>query len=93
MSRTSSVPFSLASIPSTRRLRVLKTHIVIHILIFSTAIVLLMLLISHTAAAEAVEDYGMPLAWKKKLIGRLMEGTKVLSWVAIYLVVSLLMES
>jgi hypothetical protein len=93
MSRTSSVPFSLASLPSARRLRILKTHIVIHILIFSTAIVLLILLISHTTAAEAVEDYGMPLPWKKKLVGRLMGGTKVLSWVAIYLAVSLPMGS
>ncbi|KAI4961986.1 hypothetical protein J4E86_001016 [Alternaria arbusti] len=68
MTSTFFTPFSLASLPNDHHPRVLEAHIVIHVLILSTAILLIMQLISHTAAAEAVEDYGVPPEWKKQLM-------------------------
>ena len=93
MTSTSSTPFSLASLPNDRHPRVLEAHIVIHILILSTAILLLMQLISHTAAAEAVESYDMPDESKKQLMRMFFEGTKLFSWVFVYLFVSSRSES
>jgi len=93
MTSTSFTPFSLASLPNDRHPRVLEAHIVIHVLILSTAILLLMQLISHTAAAEAVEDYGVPPEWKKQLMRLFFERTAVFSWVFIYLFVSSRSES
>jgi hypothetical protein len=58
-------------------------------LILSTALPLLMQLISHTAAAESVESFGMPPAWRKDFVRMFFRGTKVFSWVAVYLIVSL----
>ena len=93
MTSTTSPPFSLASLSNDRHPRVLEAHIVIHILILSTAILLLMQLISHTAAAEAVESYGIPKEAKKELMRMFFERTAVFSWVFIYLFVSLRSES
>ena len=93
MTSISSAPFSLASLPKNRYPRVIEAHIVIHILMLSTAILLLMQLISHTAAAEAVEDYGLPDGWKKQLMQLFFERTAVFSWVFIYLFVSSRSES
>lgn len=93
MTSISSAPFSFASLPNDRHPRVLEAHIVIHILILSTAVLLLMQLISHTAAAEAVEDYGVPDRWKKQLMQQFFEGPEVFSWVFVYLFVSLRRDS
>ena len=93
MASISSAPFSLASLPNDRHPRVLEAHIVIHILILSTAILLLMQLISHTAAAEAVEGYNMPDVSKKELMRLFFERTAVFSWVFVYLFVSSRSES
>ncbi|KAI4952795.1 hypothetical protein J4E91_003269 [Alternaria rosae] len=85
MTSISSAPFSCAPLPNGHHPRVLEAHIVIHILMLSTAILLLMQLISHTAAAEAVEDYGLPDGWKKQLMQQFFEGPEVFSWVFVYL--------
>jgi hypothetical protein len=88
MSSTSPPPVSITSTLRDCRTWVLKTHIIIHILILSTAVFLLMQLISHTTAVEEVEAFDMPPGWKKMFVRQLMEGTKVFSWVAVYLLVS-----
>ena len=93
MTSISSAPFSLASLPNDRHPRVLEAHIVIHILILSTSILLLMQLISHTAAAEAVESYGLPPEGKRQLMRLFFEGAEVFAWVFVYLFVSSRSES
>jgi hypothetical protein len=79
MSSTLPAPVPITGTLRDRRTCVLKTHIIIHILILSTAVLLLMQLITHTTSVEEVEAFDMPPDWKKMFVRQLMEGTKVFS--------------
>ena len=49
-----------------------------------------MQLIAHISATQAVEDFAMPKRWKKEFVELLVEGNKKVSWVVVFLHVSLL---
>ncbi|KAG9193038.1 hypothetical protein G6011_03073 [Alternaria panax] len=89
MSSTPSLPFSIIATPRDHRIRVLKFHIIVHILVFSTVVLLLMQLISHTTTLVGVGDSGLPPLWMEMFVRQLVDGTEMFIWVAVYLLVLL----
>jgi hypothetical protein len=89
MSSISPLPFSTIAVPCDHHTRVLKAHIIVHILVLGTVVLLVMQLISHTTAVGDVAGVEMPPAWRDMFVRQFFEGTEVFSWVVVYSLVSL----
>jgi hypothetical protein len=89
-SRTSKTsPFKPGQAYRTHRW-LLKTKTTLQIVILTANTILLMQLIAHISATQAVENFAMPRRWKKDFVELLVEGNKKVSWVVVFLLVSLL---
>jgi hypothetical protein len=81
---------STASISPIRdRPWLLKTLIAIYISILTTNLFLLLQLIAHMAATQGKENFGMPPLWRKGFVRQAVGGSKMFTWVVVFLLVSL----